>query len=100
MVKAETPPIAAALWQATNPVARDFRMEAIGPAYRRSALEANGNGMYIAKVPAPAKGWVAYFVELTFPSDGSSMLKFTTGVRVAPEVLPFGPPPEIAAGAR
>jgi len=100
MVKAETPPIAAALWQATNPVARDFRMEAIGPAYRRSALEANGNGMYIAKVPAPAKGWVAYFVELTFPSDGSSMFKFTTGVRVAPEVLPFGPPPEIAAGAR
>jgi PhoPQ-activated pathogenicity-related protein len=100
MVKAETPPIAAALWQATNPVARDFRMEAIGPAYRRSALEANGNGIYVAKAPAPAQGWVAYFVELTFPSDGGSRFKFTTGVRVAPEVLPFGPPPEMAAGAR
>jgi PhoPQ-activated pathogenicity-related protein len=29
-IKAETHPIAAALWQAANPVARDFRLEAIG----------------------------------------------------------------------
>src|SRR6202045_3507925 len=32
-VKAETRPIAVALWQAANLVARDFRLEAIGPAY-------------------------------------------------------------------
>jgi PhoPQ-activated pathogenicity-related protein len=99
VVKAETPPITAALWQATNPIARDFRLETIGPAYRRSALGASSDGIYIAKVPAPAHGWVAYFVELTFPSGSGSPFKFTTGVRVAPEVLPFGPPPEMAAGA-
>jgi PhoPQ-activated pathogenicity-related protein len=99
-VETETPAIAAALWQATNPVARDFRLEAIGPAYTRSALEANGDRRYVAKVPAPAHGWVAYFVELTFPSHGHFPFKFTTGVRVAPEMLPFGPPPEMAAGAR
>src|SRR5439155_1099241 len=52
-VKAETHPIAAALWQAANPVARDFRLEAIGPAYRRSALEERGDGVYIAKSPKP-----------------------------------------------
>jgi PhoPQ-activated pathogenicity-related protein len=95
-VKAETKPIAVALWQAENPVARDFRLEAIGPAYRRSALEERGDGVYIAEAPEPAQGWVAYFIELTFPSGGLSPFKFTTGVRVAPEVLPFGLPPEMA----
>jgi PhoPQ-activated pathogenicity-related protein len=99
-VKAETQPIAAALWQAVNPVARDFRLEAIGPAYRRSALEERGNGVYIAKSPKPAQGWVAYFIELAFPSGGLYPFKFTTGVRVAPEVLPFGPPPEMASSGR
>jgi PhoPQ-activated pathogenicity-related protein len=97
-VKAETQPIAATLWEATNLVARDFRLEAIGPAYHRSALE-RSKGVYIAKSPNPAQGWVAYFIELTFPSDGPYPFKFTTGVRVAPEVLPFGPPPEMASNS-
>jgi PhoPQ-activated pathogenicity-related protein len=95
-VKAQTQPIAVALWQAANPVARDFRLEAIGPAYRRSALEGR-DGVYIAKAPQPAQGWVAYFIELTFPSGGVCPFKFTSGVRVAPDVLPFGPPPEMAS---
>ena len=86
-----------ALWQAANPVARDFRLEEIGPAYRRSAVEERGNGVYIAKSPEPAQGWVAYFIELTFPSGGLFPFKFTTGVRVAPDVLPFGPPPEMVS---
>ena len=94
-VKAETLPSAAVLWQAANPIARDFRLEAIGPAYCSSALEEHGNGVYIAKSPQPAQGWVAYFIELTFPSGGLFPFKFTTGVRVAPDVLPFGPPPEM-----
>ena|SRR6516162_6368159 len=85
------------LWQAANPVARDFRLEAIGPAYRRSALEERGDGVYIAKAPEPAQGWVAYFIELTFPSGGLYPFKFTTGVQVAPDVLPFGPPPEMVS---
>ena len=89
-VKAETNAIAAALWQAANPVARDFRLEAIGPAYRRSALEERGDGVYIAKSPKPAQGWVAYFIELTFPSGGLYPFKFTTGVRVAPLRTPAG----------
>jgi PhoPQ-activated pathogenicity-related protein len=99
-VKTETPPVAAALWQATNPNARDFRLEAIGPAYRRSALEANGAGVYVGRASEPPRGWVAYFVELTFSSGCGPPFKFTTGVRVAPEELPYGPPPEMQAGAR
>ena len=96
-VEVETRPIAAALWHATNPNARDFRLEAIGRAYRRSAVEPDGRGRYIAKMPEPSRGWTAYFIELTFPSRGLLPFKFTTGVRVTPDILPFGPPPEMAA---
>jgi len=99
-VETATRPLAAVLWQATNPAARDFRLEAIGPAYRRSTLEADGDGTFRARVPEPARGWVAYFVELTFPSSGPSPFKFTTEVRVAPDTLPFGPPPEMMFDAR
>jgi PhoPQ-activated pathogenicity-related protein len=94
-VKSATRPLAVVLWQAKNPETRDFRLEAIGPAYRRSALEPDGDGTYRARVPAPAHGWAADFVETTFASRGPFPFKFTTEVRVAPETLPFGPPPEM-----
>jgi PhoPQ-activated pathogenicity-related protein len=99
LVETQTRPIAAALWQAANPSARDFRLAAIGPAYRRSVLEPGSDGSYRARATPPAGGWVAYFVELTFPSRGRLPFKFTTAVRVAPDILPFGPPPELARGA-
>jgi PhoPQ-activated pathogenicity-related protein len=99
-VKTAERPLAVLLWQAANPEARDFRLETIGPAYRRSALEPDGDGTYRARVPEPARGWVAYFVELTFPSRGPFPFKFTTEVRVAPETLPFSPPPEMASAKR
>jgi hypothetical protein len=56
-----------------------------------------GKGVYVGKVPKPAKGWTAFFVELTFPSGGPVPFKFTTQVRVVPDVLPYkfvskGPP--------
>jgi PhoPQ-activated pathogenicity-related protein len=99
-IQSATQPLAALLWQAANPEARDFRLETIGPAYRRSILEANGDGTYTARVPEPTRGWVAYFVELTFSSSGPFPFKFTTGVRVAPDTLPFGPPPEMMFAER
>ena len=77
------------LWQATNPDARDFRLEMIGPAYQSTTLTDQGGGVYIGKVPKPAKGWTAFFVELTFPSGNSlPPFKFTTQVKVVPHVLP------------
>jgi PhoPQ-activated pathogenicity-related protein len=96
-VDTEARPISALLWQAINPNARDFRLEAIGPAYRSAPLAASGEGSYRAPSPAPARGWTAYFVELSFASGGHFPFKFTTAVRVAPEILPFGPPPELTA---
>jgi PhoPQ-activated pathogenicity-related protein len=77
------------LWQATNPKARDFRLMSIGPAYKSTTLADQGNGVYTAKVPQPAQGWTAYFVELTFPSGSQDPFKFTTAVRIAPDTLPF-----------
>jgi PhoPQ-activated pathogenicity-related protein len=99
-VKTAARQLAAVLWQAANPEARDFGVEAIGPAYRSSTLESSGNGTYTARVPTPARGWVAYFVELTFPSRGPFPFKFTIEVRVAPDTLPFGSPPEMMSAAR
>jgi PhoPQ-activated pathogenicity-related protein len=84
-------PTAVKLWQATNPAARDFRLDKIGPAYRATELEDTGQGVYVAKVPVPAKGWTAYFVELTYPSGGKYDFKFTTPVKVTPDRLPHPP---------
>jgi PhoPQ-activated pathogenicity-related protein len=82
-------PVAATLWQATNPNARDFRLETLGPKWGNTLLTEQGSGVYIGKVPVPAKGWTAFFVELMFPAGESPSFKFTTQVRVVPDVLPY-----------
>ena len=95
-VEAKTPPASVRLWQATNPRARDFRVETIGKAWESSVVEA-ANGTYHATVEKPTKGWTAYFVELTFSGplgEKGPPFKFTTQVKVVPDVLPFPYPPE------
>jgi PhoPQ-activated pathogenicity-related protein len=80
----------AMLWQATNPEARDFRLETFGPKWQNTLLPEQKKGVYLAKVPSPAKGWTAFFVELAFRSSSETPdFKFTTQVRVVPDVLPF-----------
>ncbi|MBM3783838.1 MAG: PhoPQ-activated pathogenicity [Acidobacteria bacterium] len=81
-------PSSVKLWQATNPDARDFRMETLGPKYTSTDLTPGKNGKYTGKPAAPAKGYTAYFVELTFPSGGKFPYKFTTGVVVTPDTYP------------
>jgi PhoPQ-activated pathogenicity-related protein len=97
-VNTESQPSAVRLWQAQNPNARDFRLATIGTAYTSSKLTDQGDGLYVGKVQEPKQGWTAYFVEMTFPTDGPYSYKFTTGVRVAPDRLPFGRPPENEGG--
>jgi PhoPQ-activated pathogenicity-related protein len=83
-------PASVKLWQATNPEARDFRLDVIGPAWTSSELTDQGNGLYVALVPPPVKGWTAFVVELTYVyPDRPAPLKFTTDVRVWPDVLPY-----------
>jgi PhoPQ-activated pathogenicity-related protein len=81
------------LWQATNPKARDFRLMTIGSAWKSSDLEGK-KGVYEARVEKPTSGWSAFFVELTYPGTGKYPLKFTTQVRVIPDIYPF-PAPEL-----
>jgi PhoPQ-activated pathogenicity-related protein len=87
-VKTETPVKEVKLWQATNPDGRNFTLYTLGPAWKSSPLTAKESGEYVAAVEKPAKGWTAYFAELTYPGPGSVPLKFTTEVRVNPDVLP------------
>ncbi len=88
-VTTQDKPTEVKLWQATNPEARDFRIETLGPKYTSTVLTDQGGGVYVGKVPEPAKGWTAFFVELTFPTGNPEPFKFTTQVRVVPDVLPY-----------
>lgn len=85
-------PDAVKVWRATNPKARDFRFDVIGAAYESTALTPSGPNTWVARVPPPASGWTAFFVELTFPGAGTYPFKETTGVRVVPDTLPYPPP--------
>lgn len=78
------------LWQATNPNARDFRVETLGKVWTSSELSADADGKVTARVEKPAKGWTAFMVEMTYQIEGVPVpLKLTSGVAVAPDVLPF-----------
>jgi len=83
---AKDQPAEVKLWQATNPDARDFRVETLGPKWESSRLDDQGGGIYVAKVPPPQKGWTAFLMEFTFP--GQTPFKFTTQVAVVPDTLP------------
>ena len=80
------------LWQATNPNARDFRVDTIGKAYTSTSLAPATDGSYVAKVDKPKTGFTAFFVEFVFPTGKKYPLKFTTEVSVVPDVLPFKMP--------
>ncbi|MEK6303013.1 MAG: PhoPQ-activated pathogenicity-related family protein [Acidobacteriota bacterium] len=89
VVTAKDKPREVNLWQATNPNARDFRVDTIGKAYTSSSLKEERPGVYVGRVDKPAKGFTAFFVELVYDSGGKYPFKFTTEVSVVPDVLPF-----------
>ena len=81
-------PQAIRVWEATNPDARDFRLETFGPGWTSRAIAGNRENITIRRDPPP-KGWTAYFVEVTYDVGGPNPLKLTSGVRVTPETLPY-----------
>lgn len=97
-VVTKTKPREVRLWQATNPKARDFRMETLGPKYTSSVLNPVEEGVYVGKVSIPNPGWTAFFVELTYDSGSMVPLKVTTQVRVVPDVLPYADKDILPAG--
>jgi PhoPQ-activated pathogenicity-related protein len=97
-VTTKTKPTSVLLWQATNPAARDFRLETLGPVWKSTVVE-GADGVFTATVPKPAQGWTAYVMELTFDLGGPAPLKVTTNVTVTPSTLPFdAPTPELPRG--
>ncbi len=99
------------LWQATNPSARDFRLESLGPAWTGhdlipwepvvlssfsggtgfQELAPMPNGSYVGVVSHPPTGWTAFLIEATF--DTAGVLEpdqvYSTGVQVIPDTLPY-----------
>lgn len=88
-VRTEDQPREVRLWQATNPAARDFRVETLGRKFTSTVLEPQADGQYVATVSPPEEGWTAFFVELTYDVGGIFPLKLTTSVAVIPDVLPY-----------
>ena len=88
-VASQTPAAKAVLWQATNPAARDFRVETLGKKYTSTELPKQGDGAYVGKVSAPPTGWTAYYIELTYDIGEEWPFKLSTAVRVTPNTLPF-----------
>lgn len=77
------------LWQAHNPEARNFMKDVIGNAYVSTPLAETEPGRYVARVDAPASGYTAYYVELVYPSGLSVPFKFSTGIKVVPDVTEY-----------
>jgi PhoPQ-activated pathogenicity-related protein len=90
-VEAQDSPAEVRLWQASNPKARDFRLDIIGKGYTSTPLRETAKGVYMARVPKPASGYTAFFVELVYPnsSGGKYPFLFSTEVSVVPDILPF-----------
>jgi PhoPQ-activated pathogenicity-related protein len=96
------------LWQATNPDARDFRLENIGAAWSSTPLTRSSTGEYVVPPELPASGWTARLVEVRFdtlslPGYGEFTEAYTTEIQVLPDTLPFEPfdcsqPLDLAAG--
>ena len=56
---------------------------------RSRLVGGDGKGVYIGRIRPPEKGWTAFFIELTYELEKGRKIKFTTGVRVLPETLPY-----------
>ena len=82
-------PIEVLLWQAHNPEQRNFMQAVIGRAYTSTPLEAVEPGVYKIKLDAPETGYTAYCVEMHYPSGLEMPLKFTSGVKVVPDVTEY-----------
>ncbi len=79
------------LWQATNPKARDFRLEEIGSVWTSQTLRPQADGTYLGSVQRPATGWTAFLIEVTFDTAGviEPDQVYSTAVQIIPDTLPF-----------
>jgi len=82
-------PSAVLLWQAHNPESRNFTQAVLGRAYSSTPLEPVEQGLYKVKIEPPEQGYTAYYVEMHYPSGISEPFKFSTGIKVVPDVTEY-----------
>lgn len=99
VVQPETPPRQVMLWQATNPDARDFRVETFGTNWTARPLTAH-DGRYSVRLQEPARGWTAALIELTFDGPLGTPLKLTTPVHIVPDRTDHKFVPQTPRGTR
>ncbi|PCJ53127.1 MAG: hypothetical protein COA73_15510, partial [Candidatus Hydrogenedentota bacterium] len=75
------------LWQAHNPKNRNFKKDDIGNAYKSTTLHEVEPGKYVAKIDTPKSGFIAYYVEMSYPSGLDVPFKFSTGIKVVPDTV-------------
>ncbi len=91
-VRSKGTPSSVTAWRATNPAARDFRLETLGPVWQSTPLQPVSPGVWETTVTAPAGGWSAGLIEVRFPSGSKYPFVFTSGVAVVPDRLPHAAP--------
>jgi PhoPQ-activated pathogenicity-related protein len=102
LVHSSRRPLAARLWKARNPDARDFRLGSLGEAWRVSELKPVSRGEYAVRVVTPPTGWKAWFVELAYASPQPGLCQvYSTEIFVVPETRPYegALPPPAPSGA-
>lgn len=82
-------PVEVLLWQAHNPERRNFTQAQIGRAYESQSLSPEEPGVYRVKLEPPAQGYTAYYVEVHYPSGLELPFKFSTGVKIVPDVTEY-----------
>ena len=91
-VRSKGMPTSVTAWRATNPAARDFRLETLGPVWQSTPLQAVSPGVWETTVAAPKGGWSAGLIEMRFASGSKYPFVFTSGVAVVPDRLPHPAP--------
>ncbi len=82
-------PEAVNVWQAHVETHRDFRLENVGAIWSSSTLtDPDGDGVYVASVPAPSTGWTGFYVSVK-----SHGIETCSGLRVLPDTYPNASPP-------
>ena len=74
----------------------DFRVDEIGKTWQAKTMTARSDGSYVSSVKRPKNGWRAYFIEATFSQSSQLPIIVTSGVRVAPDSLPYEYQPQIS----
>jgi PhoPQ-activated pathogenicity-related protein len=92
-VRTKALPTSVTVWRATNPAARDFRLETLGPVWQSTPLEPVAPGVWETRIATPAAGWSAGLIEMRFRSGSKYPFVFTSGVTVVPDRLPYASPP-------